>query len=288
VALGLETAAAQHRAHVISLQETRRWLERLLALPAALPPTRARARALTALGELAWLQGDYTTARQAAEESVALWRVIGEQEGLAIALHTWAKCSLDGADAAANSAAEEALRLAQAMRSPVATAFAHNAAGILARRRQDWPVARAAFARAAESARVEEAFHASHLVNVAVVDSRLGDETRAAAGLTEALELMRRSGAAPQWLMAASLANLGHIAFRRRDPDRAAAYWGEALALSEQSGSLAGVGLAIVGLGRVAFLRQEWAQEAQRFGAAPPGHVVRARALRRGCQSSPG
>ena len=51
----------------------------------------------------------------------------------------------DGADPAANAAAGEALRLARAAGSPVAAAFAHNAAGLLAARRADWPVARAAF-----------------------------------------------------------------------------------------------------------------------------------------------
>ena len=85
---------------------------------------------------------------------------------------------------------------------------------------------------------------------------------------TEALALLRASGAAPSWIIAGTLANLGEIACRRRDPDRAAAAFREALALGHGVGSPSNVARALAGLGWVACLRQEWPRAARRFGAA--------------------
>jgi Tetratricopeptide repeat len=46
----------------------------------------ARATALKGAGTLAWNQGDYPAARPLLEESVAMWREVGNKQGLAHAL----------------------------------------------------------------------------------------------------------------------------------------------------------------------------------------------------------
>jgi non-specific serine/threonine protein kinase len=150
----------------------------------------------------------------------------------------------------------------------MAAASAHTAAGLLAARRRDWPVARAAFERAAESGRADAVYQASQLANVAGVDLASGDDDRAAVGFTEALALLRASGVAPSWIIARTLTALGQTACRGRDPDRAAAAFREALALGHGVGSPADVARALAGLGWVACLRQEWPRAARRFGAA--------------------
>lgn len=64
--------------------EGRRWLEAMLALPAA--PAASRARALSGAGNLAWSQGDYARAMHLHEESLALRRELGDGAGVAISL----------------------------------------------------------------------------------------------------------------------------------------------------------------------------------------------------------
>lgn len=65
--------------------EGRRWLQDALDLPGEVPPL-LRASALMGLGVLLWRQGNYATARPLMEESLALQRAHGDQEGIAYAL----------------------------------------------------------------------------------------------------------------------------------------------------------------------------------------------------------
>ncbi len=65
--------------------EGREWLARALALSDSLP-LHLRAAALRSAGALAWSQGDYDDARTMAEESVALYRELGNTQGLLQAL----------------------------------------------------------------------------------------------------------------------------------------------------------------------------------------------------------
>ena len=67
------------------LAEGRQRLARLLARPGD-PLSRARARALLAAGTLAWAQGDYAAEQGAAEETLAIYRALGDLPGIATAL----------------------------------------------------------------------------------------------------------------------------------------------------------------------------------------------------------
>jgi predicted ATPase/DNA-binding SARP family transcriptional activator len=67
-----------------NLSEGRRWLDEALA--AEEQPAALRARALTALGAVARIQGDYNTARTALAESLQLYRDLGDEEGVARSL----------------------------------------------------------------------------------------------------------------------------------------------------------------------------------------------------------
>ncbi|MSP12497.1 MAG: adenylate/guanylate cyclase domain-containing protein, partial [Chloroflexi bacterium] len=66
------------------ISEGRRWLEEILAQTAGLGRTAARAKALCAAS---WFQDDSTAKRSRYEESIAIWREVGDQRGLALALH---------------------------------------------------------------------------------------------------------------------------------------------------------------------------------------------------------
>src|SRR5205807_1732668 len=64
----------------------RRWLNRALAAPDR-ESVSARPRALNGAGLLAWGQGDYPAATALLEESLALARDSGDDDGMAWALH---------------------------------------------------------------------------------------------------------------------------------------------------------------------------------------------------------
>jgi predicted ATPase/class 3 adenylate cyclase len=80
---GLRIAGAlwrfwQVRNHLV---EGRSWTEAVLALPAASSPTAARAKALGALGSLAYYLQDRPAVRAAYEESLAISRELGDERG---------------------------------------------------------------------------------------------------------------------------------------------------------------------------------------------------------------
>jgi predicted ATPase len=77
-------------------QEGRHWLEEMLRRDGAPPPVRAKA--LYGAGGLAFLQGDYRPARRALEESVQLWREIGDRRRLGYALVVLGMTSLNEND----------------------------------------------------------------------------------------------------------------------------------------------------------------------------------------------
>jgi len=84
--MGLQLAGALWRFWWIRghLAEGRRWLEGLLGRGRG--AAAVRARALNGAGNLAWNQGDYARATAWYEESIILWRQVGDAVGVARAL----------------------------------------------------------------------------------------------------------------------------------------------------------------------------------------------------------
>jgi predicted ATPase/class 3 adenylate cyclase len=77
----------QQRGH---LTEGRRWLEEILAMPAAQGRTASRSKALTGAGGIAWWQNDHRATRAHYEEALAIERDIGEPARVAEALYNQA------------------------------------------------------------------------------------------------------------------------------------------------------------------------------------------------------
>jgi predicted ATPase/DNA-binding CsgD family transcriptional regulator len=75
--------------------EGRETFERLLAQAriADFTKTTSFARVLGRAGDMAWLEGEYTTARELATEGVELAAMLGDKEGLAFALHVLGNAS---------------------------------------------------------------------------------------------------------------------------------------------------------------------------------------------------
>ncbi len=72
------------------LGDGRQWLEKVLALASAQPPTPALAQVVNALGLLAWAGGDYTLAHTYGTQAVKLLRELKDKDGLGDALVTLA------------------------------------------------------------------------------------------------------------------------------------------------------------------------------------------------------
>jgi predicted ATPase len=88
----------QMRGH---LAEGRRWLDELLALPAASVPTAARAKALSAAGSLAYWMRDTDSIRGFYEECLAIYRELGDRRGEAEGMYNLAFVHLLAGDLAA-------------------------------------------------------------------------------------------------------------------------------------------------------------------------------------------
>ena len=86
-------------------------LEQSLALYRELGNTEDLPAPLNALGEVARTQGDYPTARQYFEESLALLRARGDKANIAWALQALGEVAQEQGDAAARPLAEESLAL---------------------------------------------------------------------------------------------------------------------------------------------------------------------------------
>jgi len=94
------------------LAEGRSRLGKLLNLPGAAAPSKARARALFAAGVLTTEQGDYAAADILIRESLEIARRLGDKHGAAVALNALAVVARDrGEIAAARSLFEESLVL---------------------------------------------------------------------------------------------------------------------------------------------------------------------------------
>jgi predicted ATPase len=77
------------------LTEGRRWLQAFLTTPSGAVPTAARAAALGYAGYLACWQGDALQAHVWADEALALWRELGDGQGMAYALDVLAEAAFE-------------------------------------------------------------------------------------------------------------------------------------------------------------------------------------------------
>lgn len=109
--------------------------------------TAARRRLLAHLGTLAWRRGDYPTARRHLEESVAIARETGDEEGLAKALGTLGFVLFGGDHSEADGFFQEQLEIASRLQNDELVADALSNAAIHALHEVDGPKAAAATER---------------------------------------------------------------------------------------------------------------------------------------------
>jgi non-specific serine/threonine protein kinase len=208
--------------------EGQEWLARVLARwPSA--PAPARADALCAAGNLAYIRGAYERAAELLEESLSVRRALGDQWGTALSLHYLGRVvHYSGDFDRAAALYDESLAIRRAVGDERGVAWTLNSSGVLTRDR--------------------------------------GDDERARALYEESLTLFRKLGHA--WGVGLLLNNLARVARDHEDWEQAVALCAESLALFQELGDRHGVAWVLSNLAVVAQRRGAWEQAARLHGAA--------------------
>ncbi|MCA1617109.1 MAG: tetratricopeptide repeat protein, partial [Acidobacteria bacterium] len=123
------------------LSEGREQLNSILTRVPGAPADRGKL--LTAAGTLAQNQGDYNAARVLFEESLAIWRELGDKQGEATSLHSLGWVAWRQTDyATAHALSEEALTLHRELGNKLGMAHSLNNLGWVAHHRGDYAAAR--------------------------------------------------------------------------------------------------------------------------------------------------
>jgi predicted ATPase/transcriptional regulator with XRE-family HTH domain len=204
------------------------WLEKILAFGVG-NQGKERAKALRASSILSTDTGDYIRARDFIESSITLYREIGDNQGIGLALiDLGATFHLEGREEEAIEPFEESLRLLRATGEPWGMAYA--------------------------------------LVWLGDACFRMGDIERAATSWEESLRLTQELG--DDYLMAWSLGGLADLARLRADYKHATGMFKEALSHYQRSGDKIGPPFSLEALGLIAVALGDAKRAARLWGAA--------------------
>jgi predicted ATPase/DNA-binding winged helix-turn-helix (wHTH) protein len=234
------------------LHEGREHLARLVPLARTSVPTPARAKVLTGAGHLAHNQGDYTTARALFEESLALWREIGNKRGVASALNDLGWMAWRQGDyAVARVLSAEGLALWQDLGETHGIATALTNLGWVAHHQGDYATARALCEESLALRRLLEdkrgvAFALAFLGWVRFRQGTYGD---ASALLEEAIALFQDVGMKQLLAFASSLR--AEVAHAQGEDGQAVALLEGSVTLFRDIGDKYGLAMALSTLGTV-------------------------------------
>jgi predicted ATPase/DNA-binding SARP family transcriptional activator len=242
--IGLAGAAALWRFWQVRglLGEGRERLERLLALDARDVSAAVRARARASAGRVAFMQGDYESARRYLEESLPVQRQLGDQAGTTMTLALLGNIAhVQGDDRSAQKLVEESVSAGRASRDWWAQSQALRGLGDLRLALQEPEKARLAFEESLRAAR-----EAGDRRNIALLLGSLGrialsshEHDCARALFEEGFAVAQELG--DTWNIARSLDNLGLAARARGQRAAARRLLGEALALQAETDERPGI-----------------------------------------------
>jgi predicted ATPase/Tfp pilus assembly protein PilF len=249
--------------------EGRERLSAVLSTKFAQGGTAARARLLARAAELAYRQSDYPATSLLAQESLEIYRKLGEQQGVASMLIKLGNAATErGSYTAASRFLEEAVAIWGKLEDKHGTARALISLGWVALRSGDHDLANTRLKEALTLSRElgdarSMGFELSGLGEVAL---RQGDYARATQLMEESLEVRRQLG--NKWGVGVSLGMLGWVAMRERDWDRAIARLGESLEVRQEIGDKGGSAWCLERLAGVAMAQGQAEKAARLFGAA--------------------
>lgn len=247
--------------------EAYNWL--LLALKRSSDPTAARAKALWGAGLLAMPQGDTRMASTLLEESVALWRRLGDPRGLATALREWGFAAFSQGDAdAAQRYCEESVTIWRTADSQWDLALSLFVLACTVNLRGDQTTGLALFEESRSLFRdLKDAWGtAITLIVQGFFSGKRGDDATARALLTEALTSWREQEDKVSKTDALSL--LGEVLQRQGESNQASEVYAECLLLSREMGDKARCALVLRHLGGVAQSLRQYERAVRLFAAA--------------------
>jgi len=268
---GLRLGAAQFRFWETRefFAEGRERLSRLLKMPGAQAPTRARVRVLFAAGVLARAQGDYAPADALFAESLEEARKLGDKQAIAVSLNGLAVHLRDKGDpAAARSLFEESLALWRELGDQSAAALALSNLANVVKLEGDYPRARTLYAECRVifnglGDRTRFAWALNHEGDAA---REQGDLPGAQGLFEQALEIFRQMG--DGWGIAGTLADLGNVARDTGECSRARALYRESLKMFQGMEHKRGVARLLECFASAAAAQQQAERSLRLAGAA--------------------
>jgi predicted ATPase/DNA-binding SARP family transcriptional activator len=264
-ALALRLAGALSRFWVVRapVGVGRRVIDAALAAAGPDADKRLRAVALDGAGQLAAVQADQDGQRAYQEESLAIWRELGDEARIVSCLgDLGAVAHVRGEYREARSMYTEALELAQRAGDTRQTARALSGLGRLALHQGDLDQATAYYTESMTRFREAGDLRLATLIlgNLGVVATNQGDLDLARDRLEEHLRNARRLG--DRKLTGGALTNLGLVAYHAADLDEAARLHQQALEMAELIGDPRLASVALTNLGMVAAGRHDYAAAA--------------------------
>lgn len=268
--LGLRLAGAlapfwQIRCH---LSEGRHWLDVLLAMGpkddgAAM--VAARAKALVGLGGLVGDQGEGARAVELYQESLDLYRALGDGRGVATVLKSLGTAALERGDAAtAADLYAQSLALYRETGDTWGSAAALPNLAKITMRQGDYARAQEQYEEALRAWRSldDPRGQAASLGNLGLIAYERGDYGHAYALHADELDLQQRLG--DPWGVAAAEFNLGGVRLEQGDATGAQEHFAASHAAFMRIGSPYGRAVALTGLAEVTLIRddvtQAWAR----------------------------
>ena len=217
------------------LAEGRDRLGKLLRMPAAAAPTKARARALFAAGVLASEQGEIAAADALLMESLVIGRRLGDEQGVAVSLNARAVLARDRGDVAlALSLFQESLGLWRQLGELKAIARALSNLASVLKLQREYELARSL---CGECGAIFEGLGdrtgvAWSLNNQGDVAREQGDSAAAQALYEQGLTIFRELG--DRWGIAGTLADLGNLAREQKHCSAALPLYRESLKIFQE------------------------------------------------------
>jgi predicted ATPase len=215
--------------------EGRDTLGKLLGIPAAGAPTKARARALFSAGVLAGEQRDYIPASALIHESLDIARTLEDKQAVAVALNALAVFARDqGNTALAHSLFEENLLLWREIGDQMAIARSLSNLANVVKLQKDYPRARSLYAECLGIFQTlgDHSCVAWSLNYQGDVARDQGESSAARTLYEQALSNFREVG--DRWGIAGTLADLGTLAREHGDSGRAHSLYRESLRIFQE------------------------------------------------------
>lgn len=251
------------------ISEGRERMAAILLMPSAQERTVARARLLARSAELAYRQSDFLATINFARESLAIYREIGDRQGMASALIKLGNAATEqGNYTVASKYMEEALAILRERADRHGTARALISYGWVALRSGNYALAKGRLEEALAISRADGDTRSMgfELAGLGEVALRQGDYSHANQLVQESLELRRLLG--NKWGIGVSLGILGWIAMREENWERALSLLGESLEVRLEIGDLSGSAWCFERLAAVAQAREQDEKAVRLFGRA--------------------